>query len=253
MNEPLSFDKDYFSTQSVSYARYRPRYPAALFGFIAAQCPVREQAWDVATGNGQAAHALARHFAHVVATDASRQQIARAVPRNQVTYRVEPAEATSLARQSVDVVTVAQALHWLDVDRFYAEVRRVLKPGGMLAAWTYGLFRVTPYVDRVLDRYYHDLVGSYWPPERRHVEAAYRTLPFPFERLAAPAFEMDVLWSLTDVQGYLGTWSATQRYKEAKERDPVEGIRVELKAAWGEVDVRPVRWPLHVCMGRPSR
>ena len=153
----------------------------------------------------------------------------------------------------MDAVTVAQALHWLDVDRFYAEVRRVLKPGGVLAAWTYGLFRVTPDVDRVLDRYYYDLVGPYWPPERRHVEAAYRTIPFPFEALEAPAFEMDVLWDAADVQGYLGTWSATQRYKEAEKRDPVEVIRAELEAAWGEADVRVVRWPLHLRMGYPSR
>ena len=253
MSEPPAFNKDYFSAQSAAYARYRPHYPAALFDFIASQCPAQEQAWDVATGSGQAAHALARHFGHVIATDASPQQIARAAPHDRVTYRVEAAEAPSLADQSVDAVTVAQALHWLDVDRFYAEVRRVLKPSGVLAAWTYGLFHITPNVDRVVRRYYHDVIGPYWPPERRHVEAAYRTLPFPFQALDAPVFEMEALWSLTDVRGYLGTWSATQRYRAGERRDPVEEIRSELEAAWGTTDVRPVRWPLHLRAGRLSR
>ena len=250
MDERRAFGKDYFSAQSAAYAQHRPRYPEALFDFIAAQCPVREQAWDVATGNGQAARALAARFDRVVATDASRQQIASAAPHDRVTYRVEPAEASSLAVRSVDAVTVAQALHWLRHDRFYAEVRRVLKPGGLFAAWTYGLFRITPDVDRVLDRFYHDLVGPYWPPERHHVEAAYQTIPFPFDALDVPAFKIEVPWSVADVRGYLGTWSATQRYREAEKRDPVEMVRPELEAAWGAPDVRTVRWPLHVLAGR---
>lgn len=253
MSDPQPFNKDYFSKQAPAYAQYRPRYPEALFDLIASACVEHEQAWDVATGSGQAARSLARHFRHVVATDASRHQIARAVPHAQVVYRVEPAEATSLDAQSVDAVTVAQALHWLDVDRFYGEVRRVLKPSGVLAVWTYGLLRVTPDVDHVLDRYYHHLVGPHWPPERRHVEAAYRTIPFPFDELDVPAFEISARWSLADVQGYLSTWSATQRFKDAEGRDPVEAIGPELEAAWGAADVRPVRWPLYVRAGRPWR
>ena len=246
-----AFGKDYFSAQASAYARYRPRYPEALFDAIASQCAAHERAWDVATGSGQAAHALARHFRRVTATDASAEQIVSAAPHERVTYRVEPAEATSLDDGSVDAVTVAQALHWLDVERFYAEVRRVLRPGGVLAVWTYDLLRVTPDVDRVLGRYYRDLVGPYWPPERRHVEAAYQTIPFPFEELDVPAFEIEARWSVADVRGYLGTWSATQRYKDAEGRDPVGVIGPELEAAWGEADVRPVRWPLYVRAGRP--
>lgn len=250
MNDPQPFSKDYFSAQASAYARYRPRYPRGLFDFIASQCAAHEQAWDVATGSGQAAHALARHFRRVIATDASAKQIASAVPHERVTYRIEPAEATSLDAQSVDAVTVAQALHWLDFARFYAEVRRVVRPGGILAVWTYDLLRVTPDVDRVLDWYYHDLVGPYWPPERRYVEAAYRTIPFPFDELGVPTFEMEASWSVADVRGYLGTWSATQRFKDATRHDPVEAIRPELEAAWGAADVRPVRWPLYVLAGR---
>ena len=250
--DPQAFGKDYFSAQASAYARYRPRYPEALFDFVASRCGRREQAWDVATGNGQAARSLARHFGRVVATDASARQIEGATPHERVAYRVEPAEAASLADGSVDAVTVAQALHWLDHERFYAEVRRVLRPSGLLAAWTYGLLRVTPDVDRVLDRYYGDLVGPYWPPERRHVEAAYRTIPFPFDELTdVPPFEIEASWSEADVRGFLGTWSATQQFKDAEGRDPVEAISPELEAAWGTADVRPVRWPLHVRAGRP--
>ena len=178
--------KDHFSAHASAYARYRPRYPEALFAYLASLCPAHDLAWDCATGNGQAARSLTEHFARVVATDASADQLAHAAPHEQITYHVAPAAQSPLASHSADLVTVAQALHWLDLDAFYAEVRRVLKPGGVLAVWTYGLLRINPAVDAVIQRLYTDIVGAYWPPERRHVEDGYRALAFPFDAIEPP-------------------------------------------------------------------
>ncbi len=223
-------------------------YPAALYRWIAEQAPARERAWDCAAGSGQAAAGLAAHFATVVATDAAPAQLAQApagLPRV-----VALAEAMPLARCSVDAVTVAQALHWLDLERFYAEVRRVLRPGGVLAAWCYGLARITPDVDAVVYELYEDCLGPFWPPQRRLVEAGYAGLPFPFSRLEVPPLVMETCWTLDDLTGYLGTWSAVQRYRQARGVDPVVRYLPRLRAAWGPARERTVQWPLAVLAGR---
>ncbi len=243
--------KDHFSAGASGYARYRPRYPEALFAYLASICPEQELAWDCGTGNGQAALGLAAHFARVVATDASADQLAQAPMHPRVAYRVAPATQSALADGVADLVTVAQALHWFDLDGFYAEVQRVLKPGGVLAAWTYNKLRASPAVDAVIARFYADVVGPYWPPERRYVQAAYRTLAFPFEEIDAPAFHIDHRWRLADLLGYLGTWSATQRYRQAGGADPIDEVRDELARAWGAPEApRNVRWRLHLRVGR---
>lgn len=242
--------RDHFSAVAADYARYRPGYPAELFAWLAQRAGGRRRAWDCATGNGQAAVGLAGYFDRVVATDASEAQIAHAEPSDRVEYRLAPAEASGLEPASIDVVTVAQALHWLDVDRFYAEARRVLTPGGLVAAWCYNMLEVEPRVNAIVGRYYSGVVGPYWPPERRLLEAGYRTLPFPFAAIDPPAFYMHAEWDLTDLLGYLGTWSASQRYAAARGADPLDGIRSDLAAAWGEASaVRTVRWPLHLRVG----
>ncbi|MCP4377042.1 MAG: class I SAM-dependent methyltransferase, partial [bacterium] len=205
--------KDHFSDQSGDYLRYRPSYPGALFAFLAEIPPMQHRAWDCATGSGQAAHGLSTHFERVIATDASAAQIDSAVPAANVHYRVAPAEASGLPDRSVDLVTVAQALHWLDLERFYGEVRRVLKPGGLLAVWSYNLLRTDPAIDAEVDAFYSHTVGPYWPPERRLVESGYRDLPFPFPELDTPPFAMTARWRLEQLLGYLGTWSATKRYR----------------------------------------
>ena len=243
--------KDHFSARAGEYARFRPTYPAALFDFLARVAPAHNLAWDVATGNGQAAVALAAHFGRVYATDASANQIANAAPHPAVEYHIESAEASALPDASVDLITVAQALHWFDLKRFYAEARRALAPGGVLAAWCYGGCRVNRAVDRVVDRYYHDIVGPYWPPERAILEAGYRTLAFPFSALAAPAFEMHVHWDLAQFLGYLGTWSATQRFHLERGRDPRQEIGEELERAWGSPAQRQrIQWPLSLLIGK---
>jgi SAM-dependent methyltransferase len=243
--------KDHFSGHAVGYAQARPTYPAAWFDWLAAQCARHDVAWDAGCGNGQASRALAAHFAQVIGTDPSATQIEAAIPQAGIEYRVEPAESPSLPDASVDLVTVAQALHWFDLDAFHAAVARVLRPGGVIAVWTYGLSLVGAAVDAQVRELYDGVLGEYWPPERRHVENAYAELAFPFDALAAPSFEMRCDWTLPQYLDYLRTWSATQRYLRATGDDPVTRFESVLASAWGEPNtVRAVRWPLGTRVGR---
>jgi len=244
----MSF-KDHFSGHANVYRDARPHYPAELFAWLASQAPDDALVWDCGCGNGQASVALATHFRDVFASDPSATQIAAAQENPRVHYHVEPAEQTSLASASVSLVTVAQALHWFDFARFYADVRRVLKPGGVIAAWSYGDCSVTPAIDALKDRVYIDLVGAYWPAERHYVENGYADLPFPFEPIAAPQFEMRVEWSAAQFIAYLRSWSASQRYLQAQGHDAVALVEAELHEAWGN-EIRSVRWALVVRCGR---
>lgn len=243
---------DHFTSVAADYANFRPTYPAALFAWLAAIAPGRALAWDCAAGSGQASRGLAAHFERVIATDASTAQIAAAVSHPRVEYRVAPAEASGLPDGAVDLVTVAQALHWFDLDRFYAEARRVLKPDGVLAVWTYGVLSVAgEAVDARARAFYRETVGPYWPPERRHVESGYRTLPFPFAELETPAFRMEASWSLPELLGYFRSWSATARYLTERGHDPVEALAAELAPLWGaSSDHRTITWPLALRVGR---
>lgn len=253
MNRP-SF-KDHFSGIAGDYAAFRPRYPAALFDYLAGLAPGRTLAWDCACGSGQATMELASRFEAVVATDASSRQIAAALALPNVLYRVATAEASGLAEASVNLVTVAQALHWFDVDCFYAEVHRVLVPDGVLAVWTYEVQQVDgETIDALLKHFYRITVGPHWPPERRLVEEGYRTLPFPFAELRSPGFEMAVSWSLPQLLGYFRSWSATSRYIAAEGRDPVTALMDELLPLWGEpASPRRISWPLSLRVGRKTR
>lgn len=242
--------KDHFSVAAHDYDRFRPGYPPELFEFLAQASPARELAWDCATGTGQAAVALAAHFGSVVATDASAAQIEHASVHPKVRYAVAPAEASGLADASADLVTVAQALHWFELERFYGELRRVVRPGAVFAAWTYSLADADPSVDPLVEAFYANM-APWWPPERAHVESGYRTLEFPFEHIEAPAFEIRAAWPLERLLGYFGTWSAVNRCRRQTGRDPLEALGRELAAVWGDPSVpRPVRWPLHLRVGR---
>ena len=244
--------KDHFSGHAAAYAANRPGYPDDLLDWVAALPAARRLAWDCATGSGQAAVGLGERFERVVATDASEKQVANAAPHPRVEYRVAPAERSGLPDGSADLVAVAQALHWFHFTLFYAEVRRVLAPGGAIAAWTYNLARVDPAVDRVIDRLAHELVGPYWPPERCWVDEDYQTIPFPFAEIPAPPFELVESWDLARMVRYIETWSATVRYREATGRHPLEEVGDGLAAAWGDPEaVRQVRWPITVRAGRP--
>jgi SAM-dependent methyltransferase len=243
--------QDHFSTLAAVYVRHRPRYPEALFTYLAGLCAERKLVWDCGTGNGQAAIALAEHFERVVATDASPQQIAHAPSHDRVTYSVEPAEAVSLEPKTVDLVTVAVAVHWFDHARFYAEVRRVLKPGGVIAVWTYHLPAINPAIDRVLQTYYAGVLWAYWPPEIMLLHDRYRTLPFPFLELDPPSFSMPLEWDLGELAGFLSSWSAVRPYQSAHGMHPLETVWDDLSQAWGPADgKRQVVFPLHIRVGR---
>ncbi len=248
----MSF-RDHFSKQANAYSEYRPHYPEALFKFLAEQLDDHSLVWDCATGSGQAALGLVPYFERVIASDASGAQLKQAVPHAKIVYRVATAEASHLDPQSVDLVTVAQALHWFDLDRFYAEVKRVLKPDGRIAVWTYNLHRIAPPIDAVIDHFYREVVGPYWPPERTYVETNYRTIPFPFQEIETPAFEMSAEWGLNQLIGYLYTWSATTRFMAERGFDPVASLKEPLAKAWGFADAqRTVHWPLFLRMGKVS-
>jgi len=241
--------KDHFSTQSDAYERYRPGYPPELYAWLAAQAPSARLAIDVATGNGQAALGLAELFDAVIATDASAAQLAAARPHPRVEYRREPAETISAADGSADLIVAAQAAHWFDWKAFVAEARRVLRPGGLLAIWSYGYFRATPAIERLISDFSRDVVGPYWPRERRHVEEGYRDLVPPFPAIEPPPFDLRVDWDLPSVLGYVGTWSAVKRYRERCHRDPVALIAAPLAAAWGP-GTRALAWPLMLRVAR---
>ena len=242
--------KDLFSGHAADYKSFRPEYPAELFEYLASLAPARELAWDCATGNGQAARALKGWFRSVVATDASAEQLSHAEPAEGIDYRVAPAEASGLASSSVDLVTVAQALHWFDRERFCAEAERVLRPGGAVACWCYGLMHISPEVDALVGRLYEEILGTYWPPERMLVQERYQTIDFPFAGVAAPKFEITERWDFAQVVGYLGTWSSARLYRERRGSDPIALVGDELLAAWGEPATgRAVVWPLHARIG----
>lgn len=245
MNPTAAF-KDHFSLQAEDYSVYRPEYPAELYAWLGSLCPEQSLAWDCATGNGQAAVALTNHFSYVIGTDASESQIYRAMIYPRVEYEVALAHQSPLADHSADLITVAQALHWFDFAAFFDEVKRVAKANGVLAVWCYELHHISPPVDAVIQRYYQDIVGDCWPPERRHIEQAYSQIDFPFEPIKAPGCTMSKQWTFKHLVGYLGTWSATQQYIQRHGEDPRSLILEDLQTAWGGDDTKTVTWPVTV-------
>lgn len=246
----MSF-KDHFSERSGDYATYRPTYPRALVEYLAGLCESTDAALDVGCGTGQLSVLLAERFKRVVATDASEQQIEKANAHERVEYRVAPAENSGLPEHSFDLITVAQAAHWFDLAAFYAEVRRVGKPGAVLALITYGVIQADPDIDGIIQHFYKDVVGPYWPPERRHVEDRYRSLDFPFDELEAPPLAIEVQWRASDLIGYADTWSAVRGAERALGRQPIERFQDDLLKAWGEQERRrTIRFPLSLRVAR---
>lgn len=244
---------DHFSHCSADYARYRPHYPTALFDWLAALAPSRQLAWDVATGNGQAARGLAERFIRVYASDASQSQLQQAFPRQNIQYVCEHAEKTALKPDSVDLVCIAQALHWLDMPAFFREVQRVLKPGGMIAAWCYQRIQSEGELNDVLSHYYQNIVGPYWPTERCWVEEGYQSIQWPFLNYPVGEFFCTAEWSQEELLGYLATWSAGQRYQQQTGQNPLDQIKAALANAWGEPPRRMLHWPLKLRIGTKAR
>ena len=238
--------KDLFSQRAPDYARFRPTYPTALFEWLASQVPEGKLAVDVGAGSGQAAIALCAHFDHVIALDPSDAQLANASPTGRVEYRRGSAEATGLDSQSADLLVVAQAFHWFMQESFFAEVRRVVRPGGCLAVWCYGLAMIAPEIDAVVHELYETYLGPYWEPERKLVEEGYRSVTFPFAEITVPLFEMKLTWTFDHLVGYLGTWSPLKRYIQDRGQDPLALIFPRLEKAWEANAERPVSWPIAV-------
>jgi SAM-dependent methyltransferase len=242
---------DQFSDSAPSYLRHRPSYPDDLFVYLASLVNVNELAWDCATGNGQAALQLAPYFRSIVAVDASPEQLALAPPHEQIVYVVSLEKRTALPNCSVDLVTVASAIHWLDLPSFYAEVRRVVKPDGIFATWGYKRPRVTPEVDAAVCRLDEKVLRDFWLPETRLAAEGYRGMRLPFAEIDAPPFSMVHEWNLDQLMGFLRTWSASLRYHRQTGLDPIDEIRDQLASAWGEFHIeRPVTWDLHLRVGR---
>lgn len=246
----MSNFQDYFSEAAETYAAYRPRYPAALFRWLAAAAPERGCAWDCGTGNGQAATALGDHFTFVVATDPSTSQLSHARQHARVQYAAMTAERCALRSGSAQLVTVAQALHWFDRAQFFREAERVLAPRGLIAVWMYGLLQVTPALDEILLRFHRDELGAFWPAERALVDTGYADVQLPFQEISAPKFEMAANWTLHELAGYLTSWSAVNRYRAARGTNPVISCVERLAPLWGDpAGKRPIRWPLTVKAG----
>lgn len=243
--------KDHFSGTSANYASYRPTYPMQLVDELAKISPSTNLALDVGCGTGQLSVLLAERFNQVIATDASAAQIEKATPHKNVSYRIALAESSGLADNSVDLITVAQAAHWLDLEKFYTEARRISKPNAVIALITYGVLHVEgDAIEKIVQEFYWKTIGPYWPPERRHVEEGYKNLPFPFREIRLPNLAIEVNWRLQDLIGYTKTWSAVTAAQKALGTNPVDAFETELRKVWGDPDQRRnVTWPLSVRVG----
>ena len=243
--------KDHFSGVASGYAAHRPTYPPAVVDFLAAQVARAEVAWDAGCGSGQLSTLLAARFERVIATDPSAAQLAQARPHPGVEYRQSSAEGSRLADGSVDLAVAAQAAHWFELPRYYTEVRRVVRPGGVVALLAYGVVHVDRDLSAIVDRFYWQTLAGFWPQERRIVEDGYRSLPFPFPELETPPFAMTATWSLPELLGYVRTWSAVQEIERARGGDAFTGFARALGNAWGDPGrKRTVRWDLAVRAGR---
>lgn len=241
--------KDLFSTQSDLYARYRPTYPQELYNYILSFVSEKNTVWDCATGNGQAAVVLANHFKKVMATDISAAQIDKAIRKENIEYLVCPAELTPFADNTFDLVTVAQAYHWLKWDAFKKEVTRVCKPGAVIAVWMYDREPIEK-VEASIHDFYKNITGPYWDDERKFVEEKYASVEFDYESLPVKGFQTVLHWRNEDLLGYISTWSAVQKYIKANGRSPLPIIEAEIKKLWPEDEVKKVVFPVHLKLGR---
>lgn len=240
--------KDLFSSHSKDYAQYRPTYPAELFEFLWQLCITRKRAWDCGTGNGQVAGELANFFEQVYATDISINRLSQAVQKPNIHYTKQPAENTKFPDVYFDLITVGQAVHWFEFDRFYAEAKRVLKKDAVIAIFGYGLFRSDPVTNEFIEHFYNDIIGPYWATERRYLQDSYKTIPFPFEEIETPPFTMKHTWSFERLLGYLNTWSAVKAFEKEKGENPVELIKNDLFNSFGELG--SVEFPILLRVGR---
>ncbi|KTD20065.1 ubiquinone/menaquinone biosynthesis methyltransferase [Legionella lansingensis] len=242
---------DHFNQDSAQYLLFRPTYPDDLYRYLT-KLIENGCVWDCATGNGQAALALANYFSTVIATDINPQPLKFAANHPNIQYICCPAENTPLQDNSMDLITVAQALHWFNFELFYQEVRRVAKPSAYMAAWCYTLGKFHLPIDEVIGELYYRILGNkYWPKERHYVDDAYTTIPFPFTREPTPSFFIEKDMNLNQLVGYLKTWSAVKEYQLHNQEDPIQLIINKLQDSWGEPNLKhTINWPLHLLVGK---
>jgi len=241
--------KDNFSTQADVYAKYRPQYPDVLFEYIMSFVKNNNLAWDCGTGNGQTAKVLSKYFDKVYATDISSKQIEHAAKKSNIHYTVEPAEKTTIENNRVDLVTVSQALHWFNFEKFYAEVKRVSKPTALIAVWTYSLLQTDPVTDKLIHNYHFKTLEKYWDEERKYVDDEYKTIPFPFKKIETPEFFIEVNWNTEHLEGYFNTWSALQKFIKTNNHNPVPELMKEIKLNWPTSEYRKIIFPVHLKIG----
>lgn len=241
--------KDNFSNQSALYAQYRPSYPTALFEYVVNFVANKNTTWDCGTGNGQAAIALSKYFKKVIATDISSQQIDNAEKAANIFYSVQPSEHTNIESNSVDLITVAQAIHWFDFEEFYTEVKRVAAENAFIAVWAYSLLKIEEAIDQIIRNYHFNFLFNYWDAERKFVDDEYKIIPFPFEKINSPQFFIEKQWSLMELEGYLNTWSALQKYMAAKNPNPVPDVIHSIQPLWGPGEKRKIIFPVHLLLG----
>lgn len=240
--------KDNFSRNSKEYCKYRPTYPAGIFDFIKVHLPAQENVWDCGTGNGQVGVELSKFFTRVEATDISKNQIKHAPKKNNIHYSIQPAEKTNFSSNQFDLIICAQAVHWFDFNKFYREVKRCLKPEGLIIILGYGLFRSNHETNEVIANFYNNIIGSFWDEERKYLEDEYKTIPFPFKELPAPKYVQTYQWEIEHLLGYLRTWSAVKHYEEKYDQDPVAIIEPDLRRTFGKKN--EVLFPILFRMGK---
>ncbi|MEM7370777.1 MAG: class I SAM-dependent methyltransferase [Bacteroidota bacterium] len=241
---------DHFSRQSGLYAKFRPTYPQALYDWLFSLVPARTSAWDCGTGNGQVAVELAKVFQQVHATDISQKQLDKASPATNITYQLSRSEQSPFSDQQFDLITVGQAFHWFDHAAFFEEAARTLKPNGILAIWGYGLLRIHPEIDPLLDHYYRTIIGPYWASERKYVDDHYGTISFPLQEAVPPQpFWIEREWTLEQMEGYLNTWSSLQSYLQQHQDNPASALIDEIRQNKSWEASQTVRFPIFTKVG----
>lgn len=241
--------KDNFSLHADNYAKYRPTYPLEFFDYLNSILIDKQNAWDCGTGNGQVAYELAKTFDYVFATDISQSQIDNALQADNISYSVQPAENTTFNNKQFDLIVVAQAIHWFNFDRFYAEVRRTSKKNTLLCVIGYGRIIISEPIDRLISDFYYNVIGTYWDKERKYIDDNYETIPFPFDEIKTPKFEMRHTWTLEHLMGYLNTWSAVKHFIKQNGFNPIDKLQTEIIPLW-DCEELEVAFPLLLRIGK---
>jgi len=245
--------KDNFSLHADKYAKYRPTYPLEFFNYLNSLVPNKQNAWDCGTGNGQVAFELSKTFDHVFATDISQSQIDNATKSDNISYSVQPAEKTNFKDQLFDLIIIAQAIHWFDFEKFYAEVRRTAEDNALICVVGYGRIEISENIDSIVGNFYENIIGKYWDKERKYIDENYKTIPFPFYEMQTPSFVITLHWNLEQLIGYLNTWSAVKHFIKENSFNPIDKLQGELEQYWEKEQAIEVRFPLLLRVGKITR